>query len=252
MEDDAADATWSKGTWFRGAAKRARSFSYRVEGGDGRSMPWPEVEVVEPPAVESLSVRLVPPAYTGWPADRNPRGTSALVGTEVRIAGRPRRRWRLPATLCLEGAGKIPAWIGSDGYSLHASVTAATPFVVEKSGAYWFELTDREGLHGGADDRWEIRPIADAPAVGAHRAALSQSVRHGGGRRTDSRGGQRRPCHPRRRAGVPPRRVGAGDTVCRFLRPKQRRDRPQDLVGNHRKVDYRWDPPARSASRARK
>ena len=32
-----------------------RPFSYRVEGGDDQSMPWLDVEVVEPPAVESLS-----------------------------------------------------------------------------------------------------------------------------------------------------------------------------------------------------
>ena len=48
----------------------ARPFSYRVEGGDDRSMPWLPVEVVEPPAVESLSIRLIPPSYTGWPAGK--------------------------------------------------------------------------------------------------------------------------------------------------------------------------------------
>jgi hypothetical protein len=34
---------------------------------------------------------------------------------------------------------------------------------VQKSGAYWFELTDREGLRGGTDDRWEIQAVPDAP-----------------------------------------------------------------------------------------
>ena len=37
-----------------------RPFSYRVEGGDDHSMPWTDVEVVDPPAVESLAIRLVP------------------------------------------------------------------------------------------------------------------------------------------------------------------------------------------------
>ena len=47
-----------------------RPFAYRVEAGDDHSMPWRRVEVVEPPAVESLSVRLFPPGYTGRPPAR--------------------------------------------------------------------------------------------------------------------------------------------------------------------------------------
>jgi hypothetical protein len=36
-------------------------------------------------------------------------------------------------------------------------------FVIERSGAYWFQLTDVEGLTGGTDTRWEIRAVPDAP-----------------------------------------------------------------------------------------
>ena len=32
-----------------------RPFSYRVEGGDDQSMPWYDVQVVEPPAIEAAS-----------------------------------------------------------------------------------------------------------------------------------------------------------------------------------------------------
>ena len=34
---------------------------------------------------------------------------------------------------------------------------------VEKSGAYWFKLVDREGLSGGASQRWELRVVPDQP-----------------------------------------------------------------------------------------
>ena len=35
--------------------------------------------------------------------------------------------------------------------------------VIDKSGPYWFELRDLDGMTGGLDDRWEIQAIADAP-----------------------------------------------------------------------------------------
>ncbi len=139
-----------------------RPFSYRVEGGDDRSMPWSKVEVVEPPAVESLSIRLVPPAYTGWPAVPSERHIRALAGTEVRITGQATKPLAA-ADLCLEGGRKIPARDSATTAAGSPSATAGPPWSIEKSGAYWFDLTDREGLHGGADDRWEIPAIPDAP-----------------------------------------------------------------------------------------
>ncbi len=54
-------------------------------------------------------------------------------------------------------AAKLPARLGGDGNTL------AVGFTVDKSGSYWFDLTDREGLGGGSDDRWEIRAAADPP-----------------------------------------------------------------------------------------
>ncbi len=143
-------------------------FAYRVEGGDDRSMPWTDVEVVDPPAVESLSIRLIPPAYTGWPAVQSARHIRALVGTRVEITGRATKALQ-SAELCLEGGRRIRARLGDDGCSFTVGAAVALPspaaFVIEKSGSYWFELTDDEGFRGGSDDRWETRAIADAPPV---------------------------------------------------------------------------------------
>jgi hypothetical protein len=217
-----------------------RSFSYRVEGGDDRSMPWSEVELVEPPAVESLSVRLIPPAYTGWPVAQSQRHIRALVGTEVRLAGQSTAPLA-SATLCLEGGRKIPAWVGSDGHSFTVGYSGA-PFLVEKSGAYWFELTDRDGLHGGGDDRWEIRAIPDAPpsvrierpsanlfvtarAVVPLRVSAQDDLAIRGVALTFRRG-----------------ESAAEQVVPLFSGPKQApRSLPQEPVGNSRVVDYRWD-----------
>jgi hypothetical protein len=139
-----------------------RPFAYRITGGDDRtSIPWTDVEVVEPPAVASLSVRLTPPAYTGWPAKTSEPGIRALVGTRAAMTGRASKPLA-GAKLCFDDGWKLPGRVDPDGNRF------AAEFVVGASGAYWWELTDREGFSssGGAsgdDDRWEIQAVADAP-----------------------------------------------------------------------------------------
>jgi hypothetical protein len=133
-----------------------RPFSYRVEGGDDQSMPWFDVQVVEPPAIETASVRLIPPAYTGWPPVPAKRNIRALEGTRVEIAASATKPLK-SAMLCLEGGVRIPAGLDGNGKRLNVV------FTIEKSGSYWLDLTDREGLSAGSDDRWEIRAIPDTP-----------------------------------------------------------------------------------------
>jgi len=135
-----------------------RPFSYRVTGGDDRSMPWMDVDVVDPPAVESLDIRLIPPAYTGWPAEKSGKHIRAIVGTRIEMTGKATRPLE-SASLRLEDGKQIHAQVSDDGCEFTLSPT----LIVEKSGAYWFDLVDREGLHGGSDDRWDIRAVADAP-----------------------------------------------------------------------------------------
>ncbi|MGA2799263.1 MAG: hypothetical protein ABSE63_16910 [Thermoguttaceae bacterium] len=137
----------------------ARPFSYRVEGGDDRSMPWLPVEVVEPPAVESLSIRLIPPSYTGWPPEKAENNIRALAGTRLEIDAKAAKLLQ-SAVLCLEDGREFPGRLSPDGLRIAFNDAG---LVVEKSGSYWFRLTDREGLAGGQDDRWEIVALADSP-----------------------------------------------------------------------------------------
>ena len=65
------------------------------------------------------------------------------------------------ATSALKAAARFPPNSADDG-CVHVGF-AAPSSSIEKSGAYWFDLTDREGLHGGSDDRWEILAVPDAP-----------------------------------------------------------------------------------------
>ncbi|HUT90689.1 MAG TPA: DUF4175 family protein, partial [Thermoguttaceae bacterium] len=135
----------------------SRPFSYRVEGGDDYTMPWIPVEVLEPPALETLSLELIPPDYTGWPSEEADRQIRALVGTRVEISAESTKPLQ-SAVLCLEGGVKIEGRLtGQDGRRVEAE------FVVERSGAYWFQLADVEGLTGGSEARWEVRAVPDAP-----------------------------------------------------------------------------------------
>ena len=158
--EEAERMRFADGTMVARRENVLRPFSYRVEGGDDQSsIPWSPVEVVEPPAVESISIRLLPPPYTGKPPVPSERNIRALVGTRVQVTGKSTKPLA-SASLCLEAGRKVPVQLAADGSTF--SVTN----VVEKSGAYWFDLTDREGLHGGSDDRWEILAVPDAsPAV---------------------------------------------------------------------------------------
>ncbi len=136
-----------------------RSFSYRVEGGDDRSMPWRLVEVVERPAIESLSIRLLPPPYTGWPEEKAENNIRALAGTRLEIEAKATKPLE-SAALCLEEGREFPGRLSGDGLRIAFSDAA---LVVDKSGSYWFRLKDRQGLEGGQDDRWEIAAVADSP-----------------------------------------------------------------------------------------
>ena len=141
-----------------------RPFSYWLEGGDDHSMRPISVELVEPPAVASLDIRLFPPAYTGWPAERAERNIRALVGTRMELEATVTKPLR-SAVLCLGGGRQAPALVSEDGlkFTVGAAALHAPELLVEKSGAYWFTLTDREGSSGGGEDRWEIRAVPDSP-----------------------------------------------------------------------------------------
>jgi hypothetical protein len=210
-----------------------RPFSYRVEGGDDQSMPWANVNVVDPPAVESVSIHLTAPSYTGRPPIASDRNIRALVGTRVEITAKAAKPLA-SAILCLENGRKIPATVADDD-------AFSVAFVVDKSGPYWFDLTDREDLHGGADDRWEILALPDAPpAVNIEKPNANLFVTP---------------------AAVVPLRISAKDDLALhdialvfrlakssperslplFSGPAQPPSQSEPAAGDNRIIDYRWD-----------
>ena len=142
-----------------------RPFWYRAEGGDDSSMAWIRLEVVEPPRIEGLEVTLIPPAYSGLAAETGDKNIRALRGTRVEITGAATKKLRR-ASIRQENGEELPLALAADGYGFAIGADAAQPFVIDKSGPYWIILEDLEGLIGGADDRWDIRAIADlAPTI---------------------------------------------------------------------------------------
>ena len=151
----------------------ARPFDYRAEGGDDHKMAWIHVDVVQPPRIDSLAVTLHPPAYTGWPVQPGERRIVALRGTAVEMTGRSNKPL-VSALLHPPSGPEIPAQISADGLSFTIPLEAAADardrrspsLVIDRSGPYWFDLRDREGLAGGEADRWDIQAIVDqAPSV---------------------------------------------------------------------------------------
>jgi hypothetical protein len=168
-------------------------FDYRAEGGDDRKMPWIHVDVVEPPQFDTVQIRLHPPAYTAWPAQPSPRRIVALRGTTVELAAHSTKPLR-SAVLHLPGGSEVTLQHSADGlqWSISASdgppakstasvtsipvtsILADSPTVwtIDKSGPYWFELRDGEGLVGGLSDRWDIQAVVDQPPTVAIEAPL--------------------------------------------------------------------------------
>ncbi len=143
----------------------SRPFKYRAEGGDDDSMPWYDLEVVEPPVVEQLEATLHYPAYTGWPPTASEAHVRAIIGTRVALAGRTNKPIA-EAVLHIEGEPDIAATVAADGLAFTISADAEPGFVVRKSGFFTFDLVDREGFHGPRDIRYEVRAVEDrAPTV---------------------------------------------------------------------------------------
>jgi hypothetical protein len=139
-----------------------RSFAYRIEGGDDRTMAWQNVDVVEPPAVETISVKIVPPSYTGWPVEKAGGNFRALAGARLEFSVKATKPLA-SATLALEGGEKFSAHLSPDG--LQANLEDRK-LVVDATRGYRIELVDREGIAGQGDSPWEIRAMPDAaPSV---------------------------------------------------------------------------------------
>ena len=150
-----------KAVAFARRERVTRPFAYRAVGGDDNSMPWIEVDVVEPPAVESLALRLSPPKYTGYPACTAEEHLRVLKGTTLSAAGRVNKPVE-SLTLHLDGHPPVAAVIEADGLRFRIPPAGRPEPRIDASGVYWFALVDREGLTAESP-HWEVHAAADPP-----------------------------------------------------------------------------------------
>ncbi len=144
-----------------------RPFRYRAVGGDDDTMPWRTLELVAPPEVLGLQIRLQPPAYTGWSSVASGENIRALEGTRIELRGRVSR----PAAVIQLRTDKdkpdsltvAPARLDEDRLRFTIGADAQHPWTVAQSVTYWLEVTDAEGLRGGEDQRWNLRAVPDTP-----------------------------------------------------------------------------------------
>lgn len=146
----------------------SRSFRFRAVGGDDHTMPWHAVEVVEPPEIASLRLRVHAPAYTGWPAVDSGENIRAVQGSRIEVEGRLNRR-ASRVRLKIEEDGStsdLPTILDDNGLGFHIPVDGDECWTLERSGAYCFEITDVDGLVGGIDKQWKLTVLPDsAPDV---------------------------------------------------------------------------------------
>ncbi len=150
---------------FRGRIESVNQpFHFTVAAGDDsssiRDVP---VKVVPPPTLKSLVVRLVPPAYTGLPAEVLASGLTqlrALEGTKLELeafANKP-----LASAELRVGEGPASSELAFD----QSRTRFKTSLTVKNNFNFWFDLKDTEGFRNREAVRYEVRGFADeAPRV---------------------------------------------------------------------------------------
>jgi len=142
-----------------------RSFRYRATGGDDQSMPWRELQVVEPARVVSQELLLMPPDYSGLAARPATGSFRALRGTRVALHVRVSKRLKSAALETDTTSDQQSIRLKLDADRLGCTLAANTEpgWVVVASGSYGFRLVDTDDVDGGTQERWEVEAIADAP-----------------------------------------------------------------------------------------
>lgn len=141
------------------------SFRYRAVGGDDDTMDWQLLEVVEPPRIGELRVRLFPPDYLQLPAESSGRHIRAWAGTRVTMAGRVDKPVK-SVILVVERLGdrhRRRAAVARDGLSFGLPASPSDPWVLDASATYHFELRDRNDFVAADLVGSELHVQQDAP-----------------------------------------------------------------------------------------
>jgi hypothetical protein len=141
----------------------AAPYHIRATGGDDEDMPWHEVHFSPIPAVEQARVTITPPAYAAQPPRTivaEPGRIEEFVGTRVRVEAQA----NVPLARVVfrrDGRPSEALSLSADGRQFRVEFEIGEPGRF----AWWFDLTDRNGLGNTDPPRFEARGIADTPPV---------------------------------------------------------------------------------------
>jgi len=146
----------------------------RAFGGDGETESF-ELEVVEPPRVQALFVKIIPPAYSGLPEralSENVGHVESLVGSQVKIEARSSKRLK-SATLQIKDGESLDLVGTEDARGVSGEFTLTKP----GSSSWWLTLQDEIGFDNVDAPRYDLRGIADlAPEVRIEKPVSDQFV----------------------------------------------------------------------------
>ncbi len=153
---------------FSGGLEAAsRSFDFYVRAGDGLTEPV-HVDVIPPPELQRLNVKLDFPDYTGLPDESLPDDKGqvrAVWGTKIDVVARSSKPLD-SAELRIGQNASVPASLSPDGTELRAS------FPLEENGSYWIALRDKEGFENRQATRYDLAALNDqSPDVFIERPA---------------------------------------------------------------------------------
>ncbi len=154
-----------EGGEFRGRIESVNQpFHFTVTGGDDRSsIRDVPVEVVPPPTLKSLLIRVSPPAYTGIASSVLAPGLTqlkALEGTKLELEATANK----PLAQAVLNIGQVPS--GEKLVFDSGRTRFRAELLVKNNFNFWFDLRDREGFRNREAVRYEVRGYADmAPRV---------------------------------------------------------------------------------------
>ncbi|PHS11634.1 MAG: hypothetical protein COA78_09355 [Blastopirellula sp.] len=151
-----------------------QDLSYRAIGGDDNTMPWNRLEVLDPPKLTQVDVKLIPPKYTQEDPLDSPRAIIALEGTTVQLHATIDRPIAQAKAVYETSEGKqtIHLIVAADGLSASSQPFDVKPdatrpredqFVLSQSGSYWLEIETASGLLRREKQRSEVRVTSDKP-----------------------------------------------------------------------------------------
>lgn len=145
---------------FHHTFERVReSMSYRVRVG-GENSPWYEIAVIDPPAIQSLQLTVLPPGYTRraqMELDENIGDIQALPGSKASLRLRANKNLAR-AEMRFDSGAALPLQARED--------RAAIEFLIHKQDAYVIHLVDQKGLENRDPIRYRIQLESDGvPAV---------------------------------------------------------------------------------------